>query len=132
MFYDVISVIRMEKNKNKTKESKKATKAMDDLKDLVSQLEYFYQNNSGFRKNVLEKAINIERELHKLSVDKKVFSSKLKEIFNKENKELKDKVAELKEELKERGKIIEELVEENKELVEIFTNQEADYQDKDD
>jgi hypothetical protein len=108
----------MEK-KNKVKQTKKTVKAIDDLYDLTSQLEYFYQNNDKFKKNVLNKAINIEKELYKLSVDKKVFSSKLKEIFNKENRELKEKVAELTEEVKQRGKKIGELVEENKELVEI-------------
>lgn len=116
----------MEK-KNKVKQTKKTVKAIDDLYDLTSQLEYFYQNNDKFKKNVLNKAINIEKELHKLSVDKKVFSSNLKEIFNKENRELKEKVAELTEELKQRGKIIGKLVEENKELVEIVViNEEED------
>ena len=105
----------MSKNKN-PKEPKKAVKAIDDLHDLVEQLKFFYQSNEKFRKDVLEKAINIEKELSKLSVDKKVFSSKLRSIFGKEADELKEEVQELKEELKARGEKIEELVEEVKEL----------------
>ena len=70
--------------KNKTKEPKQAVKAIDDLHDLVEQLKFFYQNNIRFRKDVLEKAVNVEKELSKLSVDKKVFSSKLRTIFGKQ------------------------------------------------
>jgi len=102
--------------KNKTKEPKQTSKAVDDLHDLVEQLKFFYQSNQRFKKDVLDKAINIEKELYKLSVDKKVFSSRLRTIFGKQADGLKCEVQELKEELKVRGEKIEELVEEVKEL----------------
>ena len=76
--------------KNNPKEPKQTVKAIDDLHDLVQQLKLFYHGHSErFRKDVLEKAINIEKELSKLSVDKKVFSSKLRTIFGKQADELK-------------------------------------------
>ena len=100
--------------KNKTKEPKQTVKAIDDLHNLVEQLSFFYQDNPRFRKDVLERAINIEKELCKLSVDKKVFSSKLRSIFGKQAEELKEEVQGLKEELKARGEKIEELLEEIK------------------
>jgi FtsZ-binding cell division protein ZapB len=107
----------MSKKNKEPKEPKQTVKAIDDLHDLVEQLKYFYHGNSErFRKDALEKAVNIEKELHKLSVDKKVFSSKLRSIFGKQADDLKEEVQELKEELKVRGEKIEELVEEVKEL----------------
>lgn len=115
---------------NKVKEPRKAKKAIEELRTLVEQLEFFYQDNPMFKKEVLERAIFIEKALYQLSVDKKVenakFVSTFKEIFGKEVKELKEENKELKEELKERGKIIGELVEENKELTEIVVMSEGE------
>jgi FtsZ-binding cell division protein ZapB len=109
-------------NKNKVKEPKKAQKAIEYLHEMVDHLRYFYHNNDNFKKHVLKKAIYVEDVIRELGVDKKIdharFISKFKDLFGKQVEELKEENRELKEELKERGKIIGELVEENKELVE--------------
>lgn len=111
----------MVKSKEDPKEPKRALIAKEYLHEIVEQLHFFYQNSDRFQKDVLKKASYVEDVLEKLSVDKKAFSSKLIDIFGQKAKELKEENKELKEELKQRGKIIGELVEENKELVEQVT-----------
>lgn len=110
------------KKKNSPKEPKKARKAIEELHELVGQLKFFYGQGSRFKEDVLKKAIYIEDVLHELSIDKKIdharFISKFKDLFEKENKELKEEIKELKEVAKDRGEKIQELIEENKELVE--------------
>jgi arginine decarboxylase-like protein len=98
------------------KEPKRALIAKDYLHDIVEQLHFFYQNEGKFQKEVLKKATYIEDVLEKLSIDKKSFSGKLKDIFGQKAEELKEENKELKEELKARGEKIGELVEEVKEL----------------
>lgn len=102
----------------KVKEPKKAKKAIEHLHNLVEQLRFFCQNPERFRKDVLSEAIYIEEALHELAIDKKIdharFITKFKHLIDKENKELKEEVNELKQELKDRGKKIEELIKEKK------------------
>tara|TARA_R100000951_G_C2653160_1_gene185150 strand:- start:3186 stop:3494 length:309 start_codon:yes stop_codon:yes gene_type:complete len=90
----------------KTKEPKKTLKAIESLHKIVDQLKFFYGNDtSKFRKDVLDDAIYVEDTLRELGVDKKIdharFATKFKNLFNKENKELKKENKELKKELKE-------------------------------
>lgn len=100
------------------KEPKKARKGIAHLHGLVEQLRFFYQDSERFKKEVLTSAIYIEDVLHELSIDKKLdharFITKFKNLFQKENEELKGEVSELKQELKERGEKIKELIKDNK------------------
>lgn len=98
----------------KTKKPKKAIKAIEELHELVNQLRFFYQGSNRFRKDVLDKAIYIEDVLHELSIDKKIdharFITKFKNLFQKENIELKEELNELKQVVKDRGEKIQELM----------------------
>lgn len=93
------------------KKPKKARKGIEHLHSLVEQLRFFYQDSDRFKKEVLKKAIYIEDTLYELAVDKKVdharFATKFKGLLQKEKKELKEEVIELKQ-------TIEELTKENK------------------
>ena len=82
-------------------------------------LKFFYQDEERFKKDIQPKIDYIEDVLLKLSVDKKSFSGKIRDIFGKQAEELREENQELKEELKARGEKIGELVEENKELQEL-------------
>jgi hypothetical protein len=91
--------------KNKVKQPKKALKAIEELHVLVDQLRFFYPEDNRFRDEVLKRAVYIEDVLCELSIDKKIdharFASKFKNLFNKENKELKKEIKEKEEKIKE-------------------------------
>jgi len=103
------------KNK-KVKEPKKARKAIEELHNLVDLLGFFYQERKEFKKDVLEKAIYVEDTLRQYGIDKKVdharFASKFRHLFGKENKELKEELRELREEVRVKEMKIEELCKE--------------------
>lgn len=86
------------------KETRKTSIAIEKLHNIVDLLEYYYSNTSEWRK-ILQDAKEIEGHLIELSTEKKVdharLATKLKNLFFKENKELKDEIKELKEEIEE-------------------------------
>ena len=87
---------------NKVKETRKTALAIEKLHEIMKHLEYYYHNTNVWR-NIKNDAKLIEDHLLELSTDKKIdharLASKLKNIFFKENKELKKEIKGLKEEI---------------------------------
>lgn len=88
---------------NKVKLTRKTSIAIDKLHNIVTQMEYFYKNTPQWQEFVRD-ASYIEEHILDLSTDKKVdhakFAKKFKQLFFKENRELKEVVAELEEKVK--------------------------------
>lgn len=89
---------------NKIRETRKASIAIEKLHHILELLGYFYSNTTEW-KNINQDAKYIESLLIDLSSDRKVdharLASKLRNIFFKENKQLKAENKHLKEAIEE-------------------------------
>lgn len=88
----------------KVRETKTTALAIEKLNGIIKHMEYYYSNSPAWR-DIKKDADFIESHLIELSADKKVdharLAQKFKNLFFKENKELKEINKELKEEIKE-------------------------------
>ena len=90
--------------KNNPKPTRKTSIALEKLHNIVTQMEYYYKGTPQWKEFVKD-ASYIEEHILDLSTDKKIdhakFAKTFKRLFFKENRELKEVVAELEDKVEE-------------------------------